>query len=183
MGKKWGAWFFSFTFLSYIRSAIRICVFDGNISVAQIMQRINQVIHVDEFLDDIYSTLSLVLIDDDEKKITYSGASDLPLLLFKNQENKITQYKSKGLLLGFFENGNYNEQEVSSQEGDQVFLLSDGAIDFESNGVKKTDINFFIHQLEGLLEKKMNFKEISDKIFNREKYQVDDCSLIQIKRI
>nr|MBC7613746.1 SpoIIE family protein phosphatase [Pseudopedobacter sp.] len=183
MGKKWGAWFFSFTFLSYIRSAIRICVFDGNVSVAQIMQRINQVIHVDEFLDDIYSTLSLVLIDDEEMKITYSGASDLPLLLYRNQENKITQFKSKGLLLGFFENGNYSEQEVDNQLGDQVFLLSDGAIDFESNGVKKTDMNFFIQLLEGLLEKKMNFKEISDKIFNREKYQVDDCSLIQIKRI
>lgn len=183
MGKKWGAWFFSFTFLSYIRSAIRICVFDGNVSVSQIMQRINQVIHVDEFLDDIYSTLSLVLIDDEEKKITYSGASDLPLLLYRNQENKVTQFKSKGLLLGFFENGNYSEQEVDNQLGDQVFLLSDGAIDFESNGVKKTDINFFIQQLEGLLEKKMSFKEISDKIFSREKYQVDDCSLIQIKRI
>jgi sigma-B regulation protein RsbU (phosphoserine phosphatase) len=183
MGKKWGAWFFSFTFLSYIRSAIRICVFDGNVSVAQIMQRINQVIHADEFLDDIYSTLSLVLIDDEEKKITYSGASDLPLLRYKNQENKITQFKSKGLLLGFFENGNYTEQEVDNQPGDQVFLLSDGAIDFESNGVKKTDINFFIQQLKDLLEKQMSFKEISDQIFNLEKYQVDDCSLIQIKRI
>jgi sigma-B regulation protein RsbU (phosphoserine phosphatase) len=64
------------------------------------MQRINQVIHADDFLDDIYSTLSLVLIDDEEKKITYSGACDLPLLLYKNQEKKINQFKSKGLFMG-----------------------------------------------------------------------------------
>ncbi|HET8829100.1 MAG TPA: response regulator, partial [Pelobium sp.] len=138
MGKKWGAWFFSFTFLSYIRSAIRLCVFDGNLSVAQIMQRINQVIHVDEFLDDIYSTLSLLLIDDDEGIITYSGASDLPMLHFVNETKEVIQYKSKGLLLGFFKNGNFNEQVITSVTDDRLYLLSDGAIDFEANGIKKT---------------------------------------------
>ncbi|MEO5909277.1 MAG: fused response regulator/phosphatase [Pelobium sp.] len=183
MGKKWGAWFFSFTFLSYIRSAIRICVFDGNLSVAQIMQRINQVIHADDFLDDIYSTLSLVMIDDEEGTLTYSGASDLPVLVYETENKKITQYKSKGLLLGFFENGNFNEQEIESSKDDRIYLLSDGAIDFESNGVKKTDISFFISQLEGLLNQDSDFETVTTKIFNTEKYQVDDCSLIQIKRI
>lgn len=183
MGKKWGAWFFSFTFLSYIRSAIRICVFDGNLSVANIMQRINQVIHADDFLDDIYSTLSLVMIDDEEGILTYSGASDLPVLAYEAQSKKVKQYKSKGLLLGFFENGSFNEQEIESTKDDRIYLLSDGAIDFESNGVKKTDISFFISQLEGLLQQGSDFENVTSKIFNTEKYQVDDCSLIQIKRI
>ncbi len=183
MGKKWGAWFFSFTFLSYIRSAIRICVFDGNLSVSQIMQRINQVIHVDEFLDDIYSTLSLVLIDDQEKIITYSGASDLPLLKFNNQTNQITQYKSKGLLLGFFKNGNFNEQIITSESNDKMYLLSDGAIDFEADGVKKTDLGMFVGELKAHLQQTLSFKEITSSIFNNQKHQVDDCSLIQIKRL
>lgn len=183
MGKKWGAWFFSFTFLSYIRSAIRLCVFDGNLSVAKIMQRINQVIHVDDFLDDIYSTLSLVLIDDENGEITYSGASDLPLLKYQNETKKIEQFKSKGLLLGFFENGNFNEQNITSIKDDQLFLLSDGVIDYEAKGVKKTDINLFIGQLETLLSQNKTFDEITSGIFNKEKYQVDDCSLVQIKRI
>ena len=183
MGKKWGAWFFSFSFLSYIRSAIRLCVFDGNLSVAQIMQRINQVIHVDDFLDDIFATLSLVLIDDEEGIITYSGASDLPVLKYQPTKKKVEQFRSKGLLLGFFENGNYTEQVIENNKGDQLFLLTDGAIDYESNGVKKTDINFFIHQLEDLLIENSTFKEITAGIFNQEKYQVDDCSLISIKRI
>ena len=183
MGKKWGAWFFSFSFLSYIRSAIRLCVFDGNLSVAQIMQRINQVIHADDFLDDIFATLSLVLIDDEEGVISYSGASDLPVLKFQITEKKIIQFRSNGLLLGFFEDGNYTEQVIDHSKGDQLFLLTDGAIDYESNGVKKTDINLFIKQLEGLLIEKSTFKEITSGIFNQEKYQVDDCSLISIKRI
>ncbi len=183
MGKKWGAWFFSFTFLSYIRSAIRLCVFDGNLSVSQIMQRINQVIHVDEFLDDIYSTLSLVLIDNDEGIVTYSGASDLPVLKYEIAKNKITQIKSKGLLLGFFKNGNFNEQQIDVNHGEKLFLLSDGAIDFEANGVKKTDINLFIKELEFHLNQNSTFKQITDGIFNDQKYQVDDCSLIEIKRL
>lgn len=183
MGKKWGAWFFSFTFLSYIRSAIRLCVFDGNLSVAQIIQKINQVIHVDDFLDDIFATLSLILLDDEEGTIAYSGASDLPFLKFSKAEEKITQFKSNGLLLGFFENGNYSEQTIQNEVGDQLFLLSDGAIDYEANGVKKTDINQFINQLENLLIKQLSFKEITAGIFTKEKYQVDDCSLISIKRI
>lgn len=183
MGKKWGAWFFSFTFLSYIRSAIRLCVFDGNLSVAKIMQRINQVIHVDEFLDDIYSTLSLILIDDEEGMITYSGASDLPLLKFIDQDKEIIQYKSKGLLLGFFKNGNFNEQTITSESGDKLFLLSDGAIDFEANGVKKTDLGIFVAELKTHLNQDLAFTEITASIFNNQKYQVDDCSLIQIKRL
>ena len=183
MGKKWGAWFFSFTFLSYIRSAIRLCVFDGNLSVSQIIQKINQVIHADDFLDDIFATLSLVLLDDEEGTVAYSGASDLPFLKYSQADKKVTQYKSNGLLLGFFENGNYNEQTIQNQVGDQLFLLSDGAIDYEANGVKKTDINQFINQLENLLTMQLSFKEITTGIFTKEKYQVDDCSLISIKRI
>lgn len=183
MGKKWGAWFFSFSFLSYIRSAIRLCVFDGNLSVSQIMQKINQVIHADDFLDDIFATLSLVLLDDQEVTIAYSGASDLPVLKCDFDSRKVEKFKSNGLLLGFFEDGNYNEQIIDNHKGDQFFLLTDGAIDYESNGVKKTDISLFINQLEGLFAKNCSFKEITSEIFNKEKYQVDDCSLISIKRI
>ncbi|HEX7367605.1 MAG TPA: response regulator [Pelobium sp.] len=183
MGKKWGAWFFSFTFLSYIRSAIRLCVFDGNLSVAQIMQRINQVIHVDEFLEDIYSTLSLLLIDDETGSITYSGASDLPLLKYVAAEEDIVQFKSKGLLLGFFKNGNFNEQSIPTVINDRLFLISDGAIDFEAKGVKKTDLGVFLKELKKELNKNIVFEEITESIFNSQKYQVDDCSLIQIKRI
>ncbi|MFC5284763.1 PP2C family protein-serine/threonine phosphatase [Pedobacter alpinus] len=183
MGKKWGAWFFSFTFLSYIRSAIRLCVFDGTLSVSQIMQKINRVIHVDEFLDDIYSTLSLVLIDNQENFITYSGASDLPILKYEAAAKKITQIKSKGLLLGFFKDGNFSEQQINVEIEDKLFLLSDGAIDFESKGVKKTDIGLFIEQLELHLSQDISFTGITESIFNDQKYQVDDCSLIEIKRI
>lgn len=183
MGKKWGAWFFSFTFLSYIRAAIRLCVFDGNLSVSEIMQRINQVILADDFLDDTYATLSLILIDDEQGRIAYAGASDLPLLLYNNETRKIKQYNSKGLLLGFFEDGKYTEQQIENETKDQLFLLSDGVIDFEHQGVKKTDINLFINKLEGLLQKNTEFNQITSEIFNQEKYQVDDCSLICIKRL
>jgi len=47
MGKKWGAWFFSFGFLSYIRAAVRLCIYDGDLSTKSIMQKINAVVYHD----------------------------------------------------------------------------------------------------------------------------------------
>jgi sigma-B regulation protein RsbU (phosphoserine phosphatase) len=85
-------------------------------------------------------------------------------------------------LLGFLEHGNFNEQIIPIEKGDILYLITDGAIDFEQNGVKKTDINFFIAQLEKLNKEEKLFSEITTSIFNKEKYQVDDCSLIQLIR-
>jgi len=80
MGKKWKAWFFTFGYLSYIRSAIRFSVLNGEYSPAKILQNINQLICMDEALADIFSSLSLLTLDTHKNELRYSGAGDLPLL-------------------------------------------------------------------------------------------------------
>ncbi len=182
MGKKWGAWFFSFSFISYIRSAIRLCVFDNNFSLTEILNKINRVVHADDFLEDIFSTLSIILIDDEKMTLTYAGAGDLPLLKYKQDQQDIIFYKSEGLLLGFFDDGHYNEQELLLDHGDEAYLVSDGMIDFELEGHKKSDIRLLKSRLLELKNSGKSSEDIKDILFNKDVSQIDDCSFIIIKR-
>ncbi len=182
MGKKWGAWFFSYSFLSYIRSAVRLCVYDGTLSLAEILFKINRVIHEDEFLADVFSTLSIILIDDEAKSLRYAGAGDLPLLKYEKNNKELVSYQSNGLLLGFFEEGNYNEQEITLEEEEEVYLISDGMIDFEVNEVKKSDINLLKYRLLDLKKSGKSTEEIKNILFDKKVMQIDDCSFIIIKR-
>lgn len=182
MGKKWGAWFFSFSFLSYIRSAIRLCVMDGNLSLSEILFKINRVVYADELLADIFSTLSIVLIDDQEKLLKYAGAGDLPLLKHEIGKYELVSYQSDGLLLGFFEHGKFNEQEIPLEYGEEAYLISDGMIDFEIDGAKKSDINLLKSKLSDLKALNKSTEEIKNMLFNKEVSQIDDCSFVIIKR-
>ncbi|TKC09335.1 SpoIIE family protein phosphatase [Pedobacter frigoris] len=182
MGKKWGAWFFSFSFLSYIRSAIRLCVYDGNFSLSEILSKLNKVIHSDEILSDIFSTLSIVLIDDEEEKISYAGAGDLPLLKYENGHDALKIYQSDGILLGFSEYSDFNEIEIELKEGEELYLISDGMIDFEINGVKKSDLGLLKSRLYEMKKNGKTAIDIKNNLFNKHTSQVDDCSIIIINK-
>ncbi|WP_353139040.1 fused response regulator/phosphatase [Pseudopedobacter sp.] len=182
MGKKWGAWFFSFSFLSYIRSAIRICVFDGNLSLSGILNKINKVVYYDDFFDDVFSTLSIVLIDDEAGNVTYSGAGDLPLLKYEGDTKELSAFQSDGLLLGFFEDGNYGEQVIPVDEGDEIFMVSDGMMDFEIDGKKKSNLGLLKEKLLEYKKTGVSSEEIKNLLFDKHKTQIDDCSFIILKR-
>ncbi len=184
MGKKWGAWFFSFSFLSYIRAAVRLCVFDGDYSTASILKKINKVIYHDPVLSDILSTLSIIMIDQQEGSITYSGAGDLPLLHYIAKEKKLELVKSTGLLLGVFQEGLYTEHSFKPGLGDQLILITDGIIDYENESGKMSDHNLFIKIIEPLLGVEDTFKQFQKNIFitQKSKEQIDDCSIIFIQK-
>jgi len=185
MGKKWGAWFFSFNFLSYIRSAIRLCVFDGDYSTASIIQKINKVIFMDPVLGDVLSTLSLLMIEQDTGKVYYSGAGDLPIIWYKASEKDCNRVSSSGLLLGVMADGQYNEEVITLASGDQLIVVSDGMIDFEVNGEKKSDYDLFFNSIKPKLGNGESFDLIKDETFSIQKSKeiVDDCSLIFIERL
>jgi len=183
MGKKWGAWFFSFSFLSYIRSAIRLCVYDGNFSLSEILSKLNRVIHSDEILGDIFSTLSILLIDDTEVKVYYAGAGDLPLLKYEQGGTELISYQSDGILLGFSEESSFNEIEIELNENEELYLISDGMIDFEVNGAKKSDLNILKEKLYKLKKSGKTTLDIKNNLFNKHTSQVDDCSIIILNRV
>jgi sigma-B regulation protein RsbU (phosphoserine phosphatase) len=183
MGKKWGAWFFSFSFLSYIRSAIRLCVYDNNYALPEILNKLNRVIHDDELLSDIFSTLSIVLLDDELGTVKYSGAGDLPILKYTDQNTGLQYFKSDGILLGFSSYADYNEMEIALEPNEELYMISDGMIDFEINGEKKSDINLFKEKLFNFKLNNETTQTIKNRLFDKHVSQVDDCSMIIIKRV
>lgn len=183
MGKKWMAWFFTFSFLSYIRSAIRFCILSKDYSVGSILQKVNDVICLDDVLKDILSSLSLLMIDNETHVITYSGAGDLPLLHYKAETLTLKQINGDGLLLGLFADSNYSEQLIELAENDQLFIFTDGMIDFSDSNGNKSDYNSFSNKIYCLLNKKHSFKRIKDELFEPAlTVQVDDCSIINIRK-
>jgi len=184
MGKKWGAWFFSFNFLSYIRSAIRLCVFDGDLSTASILQKINRVIFMDPVLGDVLSTLSMLMIEHKTGKVHYSGAGDLPMVWYNAKDQSYSKLISSGLLLGIMADGMYNEEVITLSKGDQLVIVSDGMIDFESDNEKKSDYDLFFNLIKPKLGKPNSFELIKDVTFSAEKSKelIDDCSLIFIEK-
>jgi sigma-B regulation protein RsbU (phosphoserine phosphatase) len=182
MGKKWGAWFFSFSYLSYIRAAIRLCVFDGDTSLSTILNKLNRVIYADELLTDIFSTVSILLLDDQQGKISYAGAGDLPVLKFKQDRSDLESFQSDGILLGFSEHVTYTEMEIGLNDEEEVYLISDGMIDFQVNDEKKSDMNLFKAKLHELKMRKEPTELLVRNLFNKHTSQVDDCSFIIVRR-
>lgn len=182
MGKKWGAWFFSFSYLSYIRSAIRLCVFDGNYALPAILYKLNRVICADELLSDIFSTLSILLINDVDCTICYAGAGDLPVLKYEKGQDQLVDFQSEGILLGFSEHTSFSDVKITLEDTEELFVVSDGMIDFQINDEKKSDMNLFKQKLFALKQEEKPTEQIVNNLFNKHTSQVDDCSIIIIKR-
>jgi sigma-B regulation protein RsbU (phosphoserine phosphatase) len=183
MGKKWMAWFFTFGFLSYVRSAIRFAAFNEEYSTANILNKINNVICFDDVMKDMLASLSLILIDHKANQITYSGAGDLPILHYKAREKQFSQISSSGLLLGLFEHGNYNEREIIMDSEDRLLIFTDGMIDFSDEHGKKSNYNLFSDTLLLSLSKDNSFTGMKENLFSGQlNTQVDDRSIISLQK-
>ena len=184
MGKKWGAWFFSFNFLSYIRSAVRLCVYDGDFVTSSILQKINQIICLDSVLSDVLSTLSLVMVDHKDSKVSYSGAGDLPIIYYNKFTDTLSPLRSTGLILGLFQDGLYTEQIIQLQSGDQLMIISDGMTDFEDKNGKMSDFTLFLKNVNQYMGNIDTFNQLKKNVCftDSTKTQVDDCSLIFIQK-
>ena len=180
MGKKWKAWFFTFTYLSYIRAAVRFGVSDTDNSTASILQKINKVIYHDEGLRDILSSVSLIRVDRQSGQLSYAGAGDLPLLHYRHASQQLTQIDSSGLLLGLLSEGNYTEQNIALDPGDELFIFTDGLIDFAFADGKKSDYPAFAQKLQQHIANKQSFNELKHKLQQQSAQLVDDSSIIHI---
>ncbi|MBE9586356.1 fused response regulator/phosphatase [Mucilaginibacter sp. JRF] len=183
MGKKWMAWYFTFGYLSYIRSAVRFAALSNDFSPASILNKVNNIICLDDILQDILSSLSLLMIDTQEGIIIYSGAGDLPLLHYTAEDDKLTEVKADGLLLGMFADTFYNEEKITLNKNDQLFIFTDGMIDAADNGNIKTDYQGFKQKLAPLLANGTKFGDIKERLFDMNPdIVVDDQSIINITK-
>ncbi len=182
MGKKWIAWFFTFSYLSYIRAAVRFCVLDGQYEPAYILKKINQAVCHDEALVDVLAGLSLLMIDEETGIVSYSGAGDLPLLLYKAADDSIEEIKTSGLLLGWFGELDYETHQVEMKSGDQLLAFSDGVIEFLEDGKRKSDYDLFKENIHPLLRQDASFTAVKNflKLAQAGSRQTDDCSIVSV---
>jgi sigma-B regulation protein RsbU (phosphoserine phosphatase) len=183
MGKKWIAWFFTFSYLSYIRATVRFFVLDGKYGPAYILQKINQAICKDEVLKDVLAGLSLLLIDEQTGTVSYAGAGDVPLLYYKAAEDELTTIRTSGLLLGLFNDAVYDAQDIVMKAGDRLLVFSDGLIDFtEESGKRKSDYDLFKKNIYPYLKTDRGFAILRGYLQSMLAggRQADDCSVISI---
>jgi sigma-B regulation protein RsbU (phosphoserine phosphatase) len=182
MGKKWGAWYFAFAYAGYVRSALRVALQTINeFSPSQILQQVNKSVYQDAKVSEVFATLSIVTINKKTKLAKYAGAGDLPMIYRENSSGKIDAIKSKGLLLGFAEHGNYEDSTVNMNKDDSIILVTDGIIESRN----QSGVQFGLDRLKDVITNKKPENDFVDEIkkefseFTQENFE-DDVSLIAI---
>jgi sigma-B regulation protein RsbU (phosphoserine phosphatase) len=179
MGKKWKAWYFAVAYAGYVRSSVRFVLSkQEDISPSKIISGVNNSVFHDERISEVFITLSVILIDNKNKRITYSGAGDLPII-YKSEETKLIT--SDGLLLGFDESSVYTDYTVNIKNGDEIFLFTDGILESRND----TNEMFGTDRLLKTIERLKSTNESIDQIkkvfseYTKNNYE-DDITIISI---
>jgi len=182
MGKKWGAWYFAIAYAGYVRSSIRVALQNASeYTPSIIMERVNQLVYQDAKISEVFTTLSIIILNNKTKVAKYSGAGDLPVVFKNSKEGTAQLIQSKGMLLGFSANGFFEDKEIQMSENDMLVLFTDGII--ESRGPNGAPL-----EAEGLVKLVGNLSNSEDPLsllksqinsFTNQKFE-DDTSLITI---
>ncbi len=150
---------------------------------ALIIKSLHQSKDIDGLKDGM--DLSLLIIDKTEMTVQFSGANN-PLLIVRN--NEILIYKADRMPVGLHYKNNepFSKENINLQEGDTLYIFSDGYVD-QFGGEKNK--KFLMKQFKDLLlainsESLENQKIIIEKIFYDWKGnypQTDDIIVVGIR--
>lgn len=183
MGKKWGAWYFAFAYAGYVRSALRSVMEAGEInSPGKILTKVNKSVYKDAKVSEVFTTLSVLILDNKNMVLKYSGAGDLPLFYKNASDNSVSKIKSDGMLIGFAEDSKFEDSVIKLNLHDSIVVTTDGLIESknendEQYGIKNLSELLSRTKIEGdiLIAVQKDFDE-----FTNEKYE-DDVSLIVLR--
>lgn len=180
MGKRWGAWYFAVAYAGYVRSATRFVLESSQIfSPGEILKKVNDSVFKDERISDVFITLSVVLIDKQNKIVKYSGAGDLPII-YKGNQTKT--YHSKGLLLGFGKDSEYTDYEINLSPGDQIFLVTDGFTEARNKNGELYGEERLFSFIKLMKPDSDSIEQLKNEIFSFTDNQLeDDLSVVVIK--
>jgi len=183
MGKKWGAWYFAFAYAGYIRSAVRSIIEDRVVtSPGNILKKVNHAVYQDSKISEVFTTLSVIILDKKNMTLKYSGAGDLPLIYKKANSSDASKIQSDGLLLGFLQNSEYPDSKIEMEKGDFVVLMSDGVVESVNENREQYGTTRLINLVNSLNGNRSVLEKIKESIsnFSKEKFE-DDISLITIE--
>ncbi len=185
MGKKWGAWYFAFAYAGYVRSAMRMELQAAkSFSPSTILQQVNNSIYKDAKVSEVFATLSVVIIDKLNKVIKYAGAGDLPILYKDSQNGSTQKIRSKGLLLGFAENGGYEDIEIPMHPNDIIVMITDGIIETRNEAGEQFGSERLLEFVNSLASGQNPIEGIKERFtgFTDGKFE-DDISLITVLKV
>jgi len=183
MGKRWGAWYFAFAYAAYVRSAVRAALEEGGdiSSPAKIIKKVNTSIYKDSKISEVFTTLSIIVLDKMNMILKYSGAGDLPLVFSSKRNSKVEKIQSDGILLGFFNDSDFKDSVINLDPGDCAVLATDGIIESYNKNKEPYSTNGLVKALANSNDSKSVLENIKDDVisFASNKFE-DDISLITI---
>ena len=185
MGKKWGAWYFAYAYAGYIRSAIHSVIQEGDVtSPGKIIAKVNKLVYQDSKISEVFSTLSIIVIDKKNMTLRYSGAGDLPILYKDNSSGEIKRIDSRGTLLGFSKDTAFQDANLQMEMGDTVIMSTDGLIESRDDDGNHFGVSKLVKsmQQENFIDSPMSFIKNELTNFNQQKFD-DDVSLISISAL
>jgi serine phosphatase RsbU (regulator of sigma subunit) len=94
---------------------------------ARVLAGINQVLCGK--LESDFVTAGYLFIDTEKHSVTYAGAGHPPLFLWRGSEQKIYEFREKGIILGQFEDAQFQNIDLDLKSGDRFILYTDGIIE------------------------------------------------------
>lgn len=185
MGKKWGAWYFAFAYAGYVRTSLRgILQSADKFSPSNILQKVNRAVYDDSKISEVFTTLSVLILNQKDQTVNYAGAGDVPLLIKDSASNTVSMIQSKGLLLGFVQEGNYQDILIKMKKDDVLFVLTDGIIETRNNSGEI----FGEERLANIITETSSDVDYIDNVqnsirtYSNDLFE-DDISMISIKRL
>lgn len=184
MGKKWGAWYFTFAYAGLVRSAVRMVLQNTeDFDPSKILQQVNQAVYKDSKISEVFTTLSIVILNNETMTLKYSGAGDLPITYRNAETGAIKQISTAGLLLGFSEDEAFEVASIKLNKNDSIYLATDGIMESRSVTGDSFGRSKF-HEILGSNSTTDEFSKLKQefKQFTGGRFE-DDISVINIKSL
>ena len=128
MGKKWDAWFFVSSYISYIRSLIKLLTYQRFTDIIKhpslLLENLNKYIYKDAQLSEIFTTLSIIYLDDIHSILRISSAGAQKPIFYDGE--KVSTLNIIGTLMGIIEEVKYEELELKFESNQKLLLFTDG---------------------------------------------------------
>jgi len=141
MGNSWGAWFYVPAYLAYIRSTIKFLsarnIKELIASPHKILNLLNSYFAKDLQLSDVFTTLTLAVIDNEKQRIILSSAGGIYPLFYSRQTNTIQDVRISGILMGIDGTAEYSKLELMCKPGDVLCMYTDGYVESRKANTSK----------------------------------------------
>ena len=182
MGKKWGAWYFAIAYAGYVRSVLRSVLETGETdSPGKILAKVNKSVYKDAKVSEVFTTLSVLILDNKNMVLKYSGAGDLPLFYKNATDGSVSKVKSEGMLLGFAEDNIFEDSVIKLNLHDSFVITTDGLIESRNAKQQQYGTKSLIELLSGAKNDEDLLTAIQKDLnkFTSDKYD-DDVSVIVV---